>query len=73
MAKSNLARWTKKHLLGLEDMTAKEILAVLDLADVERNQMCPVGVQRVRVEVVPHGLLRHDGAVGGRSLLHPLL
>jgi hypothetical protein len=34
MAKSNLARWTKKHLLGL---------------------------------------LRHDWAVGGRSLLHPLL
>ena len=33
MAKSNRTRWTRKHLLGLEDMSAGEILTVLDLAD----------------------------------------
>lgn len=33
MAKLATDRWTRKHLLGLEDATADEILAVLDTAD----------------------------------------
>jgi aspartate carbamoyltransferase catalytic subunit len=46
MAKSTKTRWTRKHLLGLEDMSAKEILTVLDLADgylpcVTHRRPCP--------------------------------
>ena len=46
MAKSRKTRWTRKHLLGLEDMTAEEILTVLDLADgylpcVTHRRPCP--------------------------------
>ena len=33
MAKLGTARWPRKHLLGLEDVSAGEILAILDAAD----------------------------------------
>jgi len=46
MAKRGKTQWTRKHLLGLEDMTAGEILTVLDLADaylpcVTHKRPCP--------------------------------
>ncbi|MBM4020022.1 MAG: aspartate carbamoyltransferase catalytic subunit [Planctomycetes bacterium] len=44
--KSAAPNWTRKHLLGLEDMTAQEILTVLDRADaylpcVTQARPCP--------------------------------
>ena len=33
MPKTAAAPWTRKHLLGLEDLSAEEILTLLDLAD----------------------------------------
>ena len=33
MPKNAKTQWTRKHLLGLEDLSAEEILTVLDLAD----------------------------------------
>ena len=33
MAKTAAAQWTRKHLLGLEDMSSEEIRTILDLAD----------------------------------------
>jgi aspartate carbamoyltransferase catalytic subunit len=33
MPKTAAARWTRKHLLGLEDLSAAEIRTILDLAD----------------------------------------